>query len=642
MRVVYIDFESFYDSDYTLKNMTPYEYILDYRWETIGCGFALNDGPVEFYPGDEIAQILQELPRPYACVSYNALFDASILAFRYGIHPDVLIDAMGIVRATLLHRVRNGRVSLANISKVLGLPEKKVGVLKNASGMRRADLEARPQLWEEYKQYCRQDTDNCRMITQILGKQYPKEQIWVMDAILRMCTRPNFLADVPHLKAHLSDIQASKESLLQRVGLTRGDLLSADKFADALKALGVEPPTKLSLSAAEKGETKHIYAFAQSDANFRELEDHENPDVQALVAARLGIKSTMEERRAERFIGMAEAAQSAFGTPWMPVALGYGKAHTHRFGGEWSVNMQNLPSRKSRKLRESFVAPAGYKVVSVDASQIEARLVAWLAGEVELLATFAAGEDVYCWFGTDLFRRVITKGDKIERFCSKEIVLGLGFQMGAWKLYLNINAKAKDFGFTEEFTVRQCEVWVEFYRGKFKRIKNLWWQTQQMLKQLCQMNAPQFQLGPSYTEGTDLVLPTGLRLYYDNMREEDGEIFFDYGRERKKIYGGKFTENHVQSLDNAHVMDAAMRIDKKCKQFMLPNIRLAHQVHDELIYVVPDGLVATLGVIAYDEMRTPAWWGSGLPLDAGVSIGQSYGSKKEVLIAELREGVWHA
>jgi hypothetical protein len=146
-----------------------------------------------------------------------------------------------------------------------------------------------------------------------------------------------------------------------------------------------------------------------------------------------------------------------------------------------------------------------------------------------------------------------------------------------------------------------------------------------MLKEICRDPSKSFQVGPSYTENTDLVLPTGLRLYYDNMREEDGEIYFNYGRERKKIYGGKFTENHVQSLDNAHVMDVAQRIDKRCKDIMLPPIRLAHQVHDELIYVVPDGLVSTLRVILLEEMRTPAFWGTGLPLDAEVKVGRSYG-----------------
>lgn len=607
MKMIYGDFESYYDKEYTLKKMTPYEYILDPRWETIGCGIGVDNAPITFFEGDAVADFLRVYPRPWAFVSYNALFDASILSFRYNIHPDMLIDAMGIVRAVLLHKIRNGRVSLANVCDVLGLPTKDGNAL--IPGYRRVDY-IRDGKMQRLIDYCINDTERVRDIIKLLGRQFPRRQLWVMNTILKMCTRPHFYADLNLLHSHLNEILENKASLLSRVGLSRADLLSADKFAEALQLKGVEPPTKPSLAAAAKGEHKLIWAFSKTDEAFRELEEHEDPDVQALVAARLGIKSTMEERRSQRFIAMASAAQNAFGAPWMPVALRYGAAHTHRFGGEWSVNMQNLPSRKSKKLRESLVAPPGYKVVSVDASQIEARLTAWLAGEFDLLEQFALGADVYCWFGSDLFKRIITKADKIERFCSKEIVLGLGFQMGVNTLLRNLISKATEYGFDIEFKLAQCEVWVQFYRRKFKRIQSMWYEYDSMLRKIINYPRSKFNVGPSVMDGTDLILPTELRLYYDNLRERDGELVFDYARETKKIYGGKFTENHVQALDTAHVMDAAERISARCHDVNLPqeSYALAHQVHDELIYVVPDGLVNTLGVIAYEEMKTPAFW----------------------------------
>jgi len=170
MKMIYGDFESYYDKYYTLKLMTPYEYILDPRWETIGCGIATNEGPATFLPGDEVADLLREYPRPWAFVSYNALFDASILAFRYGIHPDLLIDAMGIARAVLLHKIKNGRVNLENVSQVLGLPPKGATVHK-VIGMRRKDLEAQPELWEEFKQYCITDTE---VLSGVLAKSSPR------------------------------------------------------------------------------------------------------------------------------------------------------------------------------------------------------------------------------------------------------------------------------------------------------------------------------------------------------------------------------------------------------------------------------------------------------------------------------------
>jgi hypothetical protein len=633
MTIIYGDFESYYDKEYTLKKITPYEYILDPRWETIGCGIAIGYGAPSFFPGDTVADLLREYPRPWAFVSYNALFDASILSFRYGIHPDLLIDAMGIVRAVSLHGIRNGRVSLENVCKHLLLPPKGDTVLK-VSGMRRADIEAQPKLWREFVTYCCNDVESCRTITKTLGQLFPRSELWVMDAILKMCTKPKFYGDLTHMHAHLANVLAEKNALLSRVGLTRADLLSADKFAEALKKLGVEPPTKLSLATG-----KPIWAFAKTDEDFRALEEHENSDVQALVAARIGVKSTLEERRTQRFIGMAEAAERAFGIPWMPIALGYGKAHTHRFGGEWKVNFQNLPSRKNTKLRESIVAPPGYKVMDIDASQIECRLVAWLAGEDELLQEFAKGTDVYSWFGSDMFKKPINKKTHpIERFISKENVLGLGFQMGPDKLLYHLTNKAADHGLDIQFTHGQCEIWVNFYRTKFKKIRKLWWTTERILDQMMLYKPMSFRLGPSHTEGTDLVLPNGLRLYYDNLRTRNYRKVFDWGREVKEIYGGKFTENHVQALDRVHVMEAAQRIDNKLKDMGL-DIELAHQMHDGLIYVVMDELVPTLGVIAYEEMRTPAAWGAGLPLDAEVKVGQSYGTMKEISIEELRSQI---
>ena len=635
MDLIYIDYETYYDKVYTLRNMTPFEYILDPRYETIGCGVAINNGEPFFLEGDDVAKLLKEYPRPYALVSYNALFDASITSFRYGIHPDLLIDAMGIVRATLQHAIRNGRVSLDNVAQVLNLKAKGDTVLK-VIGMRRADIKAQPQLWADFKQYCLNDTLLCRSITQLLAPQFPRSELWVMSTILKMCTKPKFFGNLHHLQEHLNVVLTEKEALLSRVGLTRADMLSNDKFADALKRFGVDPPTKPS----HADPSKTIWAFAKTDEEFRDLEEHENPDVQALVAARVGVKSTLEERRTQRFIAMTESAQNAFnGTPWLPVALRYAGAHTHRFSGEWKVNMQNLPSRKNSKIRESLTAPPGYKIVEVDASQIQCRLTAWLAGEQELLNQFKSGTDVYAWFGSEMFKRPINKkDDPIERFISKENVLGLGFQMGASKLLYHLTNKAADYGIDITFTFSQCEVWVQFYRFKFKKIRGLWYTLENILSELIRtstssVQVPSFKIGPCHTEGTDLVLPNGLKLYYDNLREVGYKKIFDWGRERREIYGGKYTENLAQALDRAHVMDAAYRVEQSFDKLRI-DAELAHQMHDALIYIVPDGLVSTVAKIVYEEMKTPASWGVGLPLDAEVKVGQNYGAMQPFDVAQ--------
>src|SRR5215831_17871710 len=157
MQMIYLDFESYYDKEYTLKNMTPIEYILDPRWETIGCSIAGPDGKIVFIESDGIANLLRRVKRPWAAVSYNALFDMSVLAYRYSIHPDIMIDTMGIVRALLAHKIRSGRVSLEVVSKFLSLPPKGTAV-KYMSGVGLSDLRRNPTRFKVYKEYCVHDT----------------------------------------------------------------------------------------------------------------------------------------------------------------------------------------------------------------------------------------------------------------------------------------------------------------------------------------------------------------------------------------------------------------------------------------------------------------------------------------------------
>jgi DNA polymerase I-like protein with 3'-5' exonuclease and polymerase domains len=147
----------------------------------------------------------------------------------------------------------------------------------------------------------------------------------------------------------------------------------------------LSPPTKISART-----DKESFAFAKSDEAFKALQEHEDTRVQALVAARIGLKSTLEETRTERFIGIGIR-----GT--MPVPIRYYAAHTGRWGGSDKINLQNLPSRgpNAKVLKSCICAPEGHTLIEADSAQIEARVLAWLAGQVDLIRAFEKGEDVY-------------------------------------------------------------------------------------------------------------------------------------------------------------------------------------------------------------------------------------------------------
>ena len=85
----------------------------------------------------------------------------------------------------------------------------------------------------------------------------------------------------------------------------------------------------------------------------------------------------------------------------------YYAAHTGRWGGDDKINLQNLPSRgkNGKKLKKSIVAPKGYTIIDADSSQIEARVLAWLASQEDLVESFSAGEDVYVKMASKIYNK---------------------------------------------------------------------------------------------------------------------------------------------------------------------------------------------------------------------------------------------
>ena len=123
MKTIFADFESYYDQQYSLRKMTPVEYILDPRWDMIGVAVAVGDEDPQFMEHDDLVTFLgNQDPEDTAMVSHNALFDACILAWRYGFVPKLTIDTMGMARATIIHKT--GRVSLDACQKYFELGEK--------------------------------------------------------------------------------------------------------------------------------------------------------------------------------------------------------------------------------------------------------------------------------------------------------------------------------------------------------------------------------------------------------------------------------------------------------------------------------------------------------------------------------------
>lgn len=617
MKTIFIDFETYYSTEYSLRRMTPVQYILDPRFECIGAAVAEGNAPARWMTSPELVAYLKTLPERVAMVSHNALFDMCILSFRFGYVPALMIDTLSMARATIASHLRT--LSLESVAAHLGIGVKGKTVHK-VVGMNAAAIQAAG-LYDEYKVYACDDAELCRGIFhRLMEDGFPPNELLVLDMVLRCAVQPQFRLNEEVLHAHLHAVQQAKQGLLDRCGLTsRDSLMSNDQFAEALRMLGVEPPTKMSLTTG-----KETWAFAKTDAAFLDLEEHENPEVQALVAARLGVKSTIEETRTERLIGIARCEWPG-GESLMPIPLKYSGAHTHRLSGDWKLNMQNLP--RGGQLREALEAPKGHKVVAADASQIEARLVAWFCGCTALVQQFANGEDVYSSFASIVFGFIVSKKQHpVQRFIGKTGVLGLGYNVGHVKFAATVKVSSKVQTGTEVvLSPEEAQRIVTLYRTTYHEIPAMWRRLQSIIPQMTRRDCD-ITIGPVRFVYEAIILPSGLKLHYRNLRNRNDEWVYDFGPKTKKIYGGAMLENIIQALAYIIVMDAAVRLKGILGRIGLPG--LAMQVHDELVHVVPDDLAEFTRKVMLEEMTRPVEWAPGLPLAAEAGVGQTYGDAK--------------
>jgi DNA polymerase I-like protein with 3'-5' exonuclease and polymerase domains len=606
--IISVDFETYYDREFSLSKMTTEEYVRDDNFEVIGVGVKVDDAETEWFSGtySETMHFLGKFKWSEAFVlAHNTMFDGAILTWKFGIKPMAWLDTLCMARA-IDNEVSN---SLAKLADRLGVGQKGNEVIM-AMGKRRVNFT--PEELAQYGKYCCNDVDLCYNIYNILKQNYKLKELKLIDLTLKMFTDPVLQLNLPMLEQHLGEVKHRKEVLIEKAMSDRETLMSNQKFAMKLAALGVRPPTKISPTTG-----KVALALAKSDNGFKDLAEHPNEEVQALVAARLGAKSTLEETRTERFISIAKRGS-------LPVPLRYYAAHTGRWGGDDKVNLQNLP-RKS-KLKDAIIPPEGYVLIDADSSQIEARTVAWLAGQTDLVDAFENGEDVYRIMASRIYHRPIDKITTAERFVGKTTILGAGYGMG-WKKF---QAQLKTFGV--EMTDPLCKHIVETYRGVYPRIPNLWLQAESCLDALASedLKTANFGMQPqavSLLPGVGFDLPSGLPLKYMNLRSTEEQnpmsgvwekhYIYNTRKGTTKIYGGKVVENICQAVARCVIGEQMLRISKK--------YRVVLTVHDAIACVVKKEEVDEATKYITECMKWRPKWAETLPLSCEIGHGDSYG-----------------
>lgn len=398
--MITIDFETYWDKDFSLSKMTTEAYIRDPRFEIIGFCIKKDDGPIHWVPGTSKASMKRvliqcDVPNE-TCIAHNAAFDMAIMNWILGIRPRVIVDTLSLARPITGLTVGG---SLRALGEYFGIGVKGTEVY-NTVGKRRADFT--DEELQRFGEYCKQDVNLTYQLFQRLLPLTTAQEMYLIDLTIRMFTEPVLELNAELLETHLNKVKAEKQELLDSVAHgDRSAFMSNDKFAELLRAEGVEPPTKVSEKTG-----KTAYAFAKTDAGFQALLSHPNERVQALAGARLGLKSTLEETRTQAFLDIARRGP-------MPVMLNYyGAANTGRFSGGDGTNPQNLP--RGGALREAICPPEGYTLVACDSSQIEARTLAWFAGQTDLVKAFANGEDIYSKFASSVYGKPINKHEHPE------------------------------------------------------------------------------------------------------------------------------------------------------------------------------------------------------------------------------------
>jgi DNA polymerase len=652
LKTLVVDFETAWHSKdgYTLSKMTTEEYIRDPRFKAWGlCVHEFgSDAPIEWVPGAGIQEWVDSVDWGSTAVcAHNAMFDVAILSWVYGANPARIVDTLSMARA---RRGAEAGNSLAKLAQEFGLPEKGRAVHSTDGYL----YELPPSIEQELADYCKHDVFLAtRVLERLLAADggFPAKELRLIDMTLKMFTQPRLRLDASLLQGAIEAERAQREALLHKLAIEESDLASNDKFAELLRSLGVEPPTKISKTTG-----KEAYALAKNDALFQALLNGDREDVAMLCEARLKVKSTLERTRAQRFHDIALRGA-------LPVPLSYYAARTGRWGGTQKINLQNL--KRGSKLRDAIMAPEGHTMVVGDLAQIEPRVLAWMAGDEDLLNIFRSGEDAYALFGRRMFSKpnLTKESDPVLRQSAKSALIGAGYQMG-WAAFaaqlltgflgapplrytkedakvLGVTATAAAAFLKREESIKRMEdiphtctaeelvlhclaakAIIDRYRAAAQPTVDFWEANQEMLARCLYGGEEVAYKCLTFRKG-EIMMPNGMPIRYPQLRvekDDKGKPQFVYGPHATKIYAGKIVENCVQGLARIVMTDGMLRVSKRYP--------VVGTVHDEQIVLVPDAEVDEATAWIRQQMTTVPTWMPGIPLAASVDSGKRYGDAK--------------
>lgn len=621
--ILTLDWETYFSQEYTLKKLSTSEYIRDERFKAHGVGLRKhNERKAHWVTHDDIPAALEEIDwSTTAMLAHHTQFDGLILTHHYKHTPAYWLDTLSMARVWIDSTIYN---SLDAVAGYYDIGNKVANVLMKTKGIH--DL--LPGLEKDVALYCNQDVDLTLKLFDIMyGEGFPDDELDLIDITIRMFAEPVLKVDLAAAETELLRIIERNKRIIKstaplfsiprnivgeaRMAECKGILRSDKKLAHALEAMGATVPLKKTATGNIKP------AFAKTDLAFQELQVHPDKDIRKVCEARLIVKSTVEESKATKLILHSK--------PALPIYLNYGKAHTYRWTGGDKMNPQNFP--REGVLRKCIIAPRGYKLVVVDSGQIEARVVAWLAGQQDLLDVFAdPNRDPYCEYASEIFGHPVHKKQKSERFVGKVGILGLGFGMG-WEKY-RYTLAAGSMGMKVNISEEKAQTAVQVYRARNYKIVQFWKWMNNRLYEMQRENLPE---GQEHYNLKNLIeftheavsLPNGLSLHYPALemqrRQIDNrEMGFEYwnGNHYTKIYGGLFAENLTQAI--ARIIVGVQMLE------IADRYRIVMMTHDESVYLAPTREAQKALDFGLECFSTSKGWYSDIPLAAEGGYADEY------------------
>lgn len=584
MKTLVLDFETYYDKDYSLSKCFTLEYVRDPRFKIHGVAVKEDDQRTVWLPEPAFRSFIEGCePSETEIVCHNTYFDGLILFEHYGFVPRYYRDTLSMARGLL----PNGtKIDLDSLASMLGLGEKIPEVLGLTKGVRELD----DSLFMELGNYAINDVKLTDRVYQTLKPAVPDDELALIDLTLRWGCRPVLHVDIPRAQAELERLKEERTQTIHESGVSLAVLSSNPKFLEELQGRGIDVPLKPN----PKGEM--IPALGKNDLGFRRMvADH--PEHRTLFEGRLAAKSTLEITRIKRIIDIGSR-----GT--LPMPLKYYGAHTGRWSGADGLNPQNF--KRESELRRSVIAPPGYVMLVADLKQIELRLNIWYCQEQYWLDVLRSGKDVYSVSAAHYFNVPLEAVTDEQRFFGKTMELGLGYGMGHKTFKINNDLKGL------KTTVDEAIHAVESYRFSHSNIQRKW---NELSNNIIGMYQEGFykEDGPVTFKHQSIWLPNNMALLYENLEpREDGGWTYGVGNNIRYIYGGKMLENIIQALGRVVLGEQLLKIEAA-------GITTVSSTHDEPIMVVRKKDAAEAADTVRKIMKTPPDWAPDLPM--GVDIG---------------------